>query len=345
VTLNTRGRFNKLIKSIFVLLEKPEKKRISLVITAYIKPVYKVIPPRLDFGRVSPGTAVIREALLLPAAEEPLVIKRHEVRGRFFSADIFPVRRKGREGFGVRVILGPDAPIGHVNGMVRLITESRKQAAIIIPFYGIVESDVTVQPKIIFFGTSRRATPPARIISVRKNGKPDLEVIDVEAEPPSLHADLVTVTKGSQYHIKVRMGPEMPLGPFSGEVRVFLNSPHLPLVRIPVFAHIQGVIRLSPEAVCFEKAMGDPSPIGKVTLSAPGRKLKVLSYDIPHGSLRVEGSSAGRKGGFDFIVNLSGDATPGKVSTYLTIRTDLPGEETVKVPIKGVIRRRPMRMR
>jgi hypothetical protein len=188
--------------------------------TAEILPSVDTLPgeervPDLVMGE-GPGQARIGGT---PPAVEILAVK--------------PVERDGRRGIQVECALREDAPVGILDGAIRIATGHAVQSEVVVPVRGMVQPPLQAVPPRLFL--ARDAVGPARSVRIVSNRPVDIvgvQVIAADGSPAPLTAE---IQPGSQVAVKATppaAGASLEAGA-AGELLIYLSDPKNPLLRVP----------------------------------------------------------------------------------------------------------------
>jgi hypothetical protein len=161
----------------------------------------------------------------------------------------------------------------------------------------------------------------------------------VTGDLSGLHTRLDLAPDGTQ-RLTLGLGPNVPLGRFTRELRLETTSARQPVIVLPVFGSIEGDVVVLPSQVSFGVARAGASPERRLLIRNRGvQPLTVRRVAVPDAfdySLRT------LEDGLEYQLSLKlrEDVQPGTVSGEVEIFTDHPTEQRVVVPLHAVVRRR-----
>ena len=208
---------------------------------------------------------------------------------------------------------------------------------------GKVVSEVTVQPRYVNFRNVSKdspAKPTSLEISLRE-GK-GLKIREVSVDNPSVVLqELERTESGARY--SVSLAEKLPTGRLSGKIFVKTNSKKVPTTQVPLYAFVQGRVKVSPQLVSLGMIRpGEPS-IRDITLRGVGDALfSVDRVDATSDVITTE--VLPEKEGEVYRIRVRYDPeekTKGRVSERLTIHVGGEEKETLEVPVYGTIREVP----
>jgi hypothetical protein len=208
---------------------------------------------------------------------------------------------------------------------------------------GEVVAEVTVQPRYVNFRNVGKDSPPKPIsleIGLRE-GK-GLKIREVSVNNPSVVLkELERTESGARY--SVSLAEKVPTGRLTGKILVKTNSKKSPTIQVPLYAFVQGRVKVSPQLVSFGMIRpGEPS-IRDITLRRTGDAgFSVDRVDATSDVITTE--VLPEKEGEVYRLRVTydpGDKTEGRVAERLTIHVGGEEEETLEVPVYGNIREAP----
>jgi hypothetical protein len=267
------GYSGEITKSATVMTNDPVQQSFSLILRAYFKPDENpaqppaVAPPsplknvsapppakdvNLDPHRagpflVEPGARWVTVALkgssssitlsLFNPEENPVRIKRVIPGGDSFAVRLETIQPGKR--YGLFVATNPALKPGQYKQTVRVITDSRKSPEASIQLEATVYSLVFVIPESI-------ALQPLKLgadlysfehaIVIRKVRQGGLQIKRLSSNLPFIGLELVTLSEGESYRIKMTFDPSKISGPgaFEGKIRIETNDADRSEIEIPV---------------------------------------------------------------------------------------------------------------
>jgi hypothetical protein len=212
-----------------VTFDQPFAAQVQLRIAGFIRSDVVFNPGVINFGLVRLGTPSERSVDILYAGRNEWEIVDVTTANPHLEAELLEKRRGGGQvEYRMILRLRGDAPLGYVRDQVTIVTNDGQLARIPLDLEGKVESEVTVTPLPLVFGTVRpgekvtkkivvRGTRPFRITRVEC---PDCFEVAAPEDSKTFHLVPVTFigTKSgnvvSKIHIETDLGanvvPEIP---------------------------------------------------------------------------------------------------------------------------------------
>jgi len=233
------------VKTISVLTNDPEHRRIKLTIEAHARPFLTLDPGHARFS------TFVREEhdqsipqLLWTDDFEELEITGVETPEDWVEVSYREATETERsdEGVGkqwrVDVTLSKDAPVGPLADRILLRTNHPKQKVVEIPVTGFVRPMVAVMPPRVDFGKIDLATAKRWGVLVRTFGSSPLQIESIESSIEGIEVEIEPVQEGQQYYLVFTPTEAMAKGPFKGEVEVQTNLPDRPKLTVSLLGEV-----------------------------------------------------------------------------------------------------------
>ncbi|HVY62102.1 MAG TPA: DUF1573 domain-containing protein [Planctomycetota bacterium] len=305
-------------------LEKDLGDGVSLLhLRGQVENLLSVLPTAIYYS--SPflrGSPSERRATVLPTDVAEVSAVSVTATNPYLRVTAVPYRQGGRRGFEIVATLAPDVPLGRLEGHVIVRTDHPRQPLLRVPLFGVVNGTFAQYPERLqlYPHDGKDAT----IAFMRLAGEGPVPVESMEAPPFLEVSPAEPISRGAEFTVKVK--PGAPPGPFAGVIRVFLRDREQPMFEIPVTGEVMRKVVVDPPAVWLE-GQG-----ASATLRLHGARAKRVGIDAD-----ADRSFAISGGDGEVVVKLLPGATPGPIRGKLTITTDVPGEETIEVPIRGQV--------
>ena len=140
--------------------------------------------------------------------------------------------------------------------------------------------------------------------------------------------------------IEVSLSPEAPIGRHNGTLTVKIDHPRVPSLTARIFVQVKGHVRFSPRMLFFNEDARKQQIVKKIGVEKQdGKELKILSVESSASWCKVEliTIDPGRK--FDILVSRKPDLEPGRYQGEIIIRTDSPGQEEIKIPVRANVKK------
>jgi hypothetical protein len=206
----------------------PQTGELSLLITATLSRDVKVTPPQLGFSTT--GTAA-QKLIVNDRRDKPLTVLKATTSSPFLTAEVGP--RATGKGQAIEVKLLPDAPAGHRDESVVLLTDDPEYPELRIPVRVLKRAAGTIRvtPESISVRFAPGQTEISTLVQLRAADGKTIEVSGVESDLPGVTARHSS-RAGSVTVVRVTVTDSQQSG--SCKVRVKMSQPAGQELVIPV---------------------------------------------------------------------------------------------------------------
>jgi archaellum component FlaG (FlaF/FlaG flagellin family) len=296
--------------------------------------------PVSDFGTVEQGTPVTHVFQLKNTGDTALRISN--VKSSCGCTAAVVSDHDVQPGGEARVLATLDTSrvAGRTTKVLSVYSDDPQVPVAALTLTGTVLADLTLTPNPVYLGRIRRGEAVTREVVIRPGrplGKDTVRAVTGELSGLQTRLDLAA--DGTQ-RLVLGLGPDVPLGRFTREVRLETTSARQPVIVLPVFGSIEGDVVVLPSQVSFGVARAGASPERRLLIRNRGlQPLTVRRVSVPDAfdySLRT------LENGLEYQLSLKlrDDVRPGTVSGEVEIFTDHPTEQRVVVPLHAVVQRR-----
>lgn len=147
-----------------------------------------------------------------------------------------PDERRAGDGSQWRVesVLAADAAVGALGGDIVVVTDHPRQKRLRIPLSGFVRPVLAVTPPVADVGEVDGAKPFRFTLDVKSFATEEIALERAECDLPGATVEILPVTAGRAYRVRVAVPADLPAGPLSGTVRIFTASAKMPQIEVPV---------------------------------------------------------------------------------------------------------------
>ena len=237
-TFDTARYSGEKTKSISVYSNDPAQPMTTLTLQGEILVEIEVDPPQLYLGRVRRGEETVRSVDILYDANKSITITKIENSSSVVTVQADDFEKEGRKGKKLIVTLKKDAPLGRVNGEIRVLTTSEKRPSVEIPVFGSIEGDLVVAPPQVSFGVVRRGDGKAQEVSIKNRANKPVHIMKVESSNADISTELVAVKDGEEYKLTLSAKNESKPGRIQGDVAVFTDHPTEKVLTIPLYGMV-----------------------------------------------------------------------------------------------------------
>ncbi len=221
---------------------------------------------------------------------------------------------------------------GSVMRSVRLTTNDLTQPVAFVSIHGKVPHDLRVYPvRLDMVGD--KADTLSSTISV--SGPPEMDLGEVSCRGQELGLAVGEPKIGDDerksWRITVSLQPGTLVGEFADELSIRTTHKDRPLITIPIRGTVAPDLRLQPPSAFFGFAKPGDKPAASINLtSRSGAPFRLLQ--VAPGDPRITVTQTETEGGYrlDIVVPTE---KPGVFEGEVLLKTDVPLEETMRIPV------------
>lgn len=223
---------------------------------------------------------------------------------------------------------------------LRVFTNDPVQPFITLAFKGYVSRDVELDPPRAYFGDVKRGSIKPVTVAVKTTSS-GIQINEVTAK--SEYLELQTQPAGDGMRVTVGLRANTPLGLFRDRVLIRTTSAQTPVINLPIFAHVEGDLKLEPADVSLGLLQGPlAAPLQRqVKLTDSGSaRVNVTDVSSDNSSIKAKAEKAGSG---QYLINLTiAEGTSGTIRSRIKITTDHPDpdQRELTLPVYGIISRK-----
>jgi hypothetical protein len=245
--LDTAGFKGPISKSILVMTDDPINPTMTLAIKADVKPYIEVLPrPLVRFNALQ--LEAVEQKVVIAATERTKGFKITKVTSdndaitpefrKLEAAEM--VEGKAEPQYELTLTLAADAPVGPLNSVVTVETDSAKARKIQVRVFGVVRALLQVSPPELQFGAVNASEKPARTLVVVNNKVGEaIEIVDAAIDDPSFEADVKPIEAGRRYHVAVSVKEGATTGVKDATLTLRTTDDGMKTVTVPVRASLR----------------------------------------------------------------------------------------------------------
>lgn len=233
--------------------------------------------------------------------------------------------------------LSTGSTVGEKNESIFVYSNDPKQSPIELKLSAQVVSEITMTPPELDFSEvsyGHEATRQVRLVDAHDK---NFRVIKIITDSPNLIAKIVSQNSGTVF-VSITVNSAMPLGNFSGTVKLYTNNQTVPVLEVPVSGEILGTISATPDRLYFGIVKKGDKLSRTLTISSQGSlKFSILKIDSPVKGLtfKVETLTKGKE--YKISAVLDSAKADRQVSDKVTIHTDYAKQSSVTVPVFALV--------
>jgi hypothetical protein len=235
VTMKTRGLRGRLTKALQVIADDPKHTQVGLRVLVTVVPLVRVEPGFAAYLPVQDQGPTQTEFTLTPAPGKKVqftevVSTIPYVQARLLPATSLDGPRK------LQVSITPDAPLGHLQATIAVVTDSEVTPRIRLTITG--EKGIGVSPSAVFLGLiPENSTSAHEEVLLTKSGG-QFAIKSAASDDPSVRVAVEPVKEGSRYRLVATYTGGRKIGLLKQMITVTTDDPRQPVLKIPV----EGVI-------------------------------------------------------------------------------------------------------
>lgn len=304
------------------------------------KPRIKVESPLYDFGTVAQGVRVTHNFAVQNTGNADLMLHRIVpacgCTAASTSGDVIKPGEKGQ----IKVDLDTSDFSGDKLKLIRVFSNDMDEPSVSLTLKGNIEPSVVIDPQRVTFNGAVRGVPGAsesRRVTVRVKPEAGLQISEVKSFSKFVSVKMIEQSPLSAA-FDVILDTTAPAGELRDRLVLNFKGSKSMSLNVPVFATIEGSLRLNPGTVSFGILEGE-APIARSAkienLSANPIAIKKVSSSDP----AVSADFATIKEGQNYVLHVTLD--PKKVTKDLralvTVTTDSKTEAPLSLNVYGIL--------
>jgi hypothetical protein len=234
--------------------------------------------------------------------------------------------------------LKPETPLGSLESKIdATVRIAGVEHAVKVPISGLVLGDVICSPPLI---AAMRVPvyPGARISEFTVQPSSQGGAIDVIKTVVTGPLRTEVVRENGACKVQVFAANDAPAGPQGCLVQIFTTSRDEPVFNAPVYVIMAGPVAVTPERVALDVNAPEAARTQEVTLRArESIKMRVLKATAESKNVNVEVTTPEQAdpehpAGLAISI-VSGTTLAEPEASFITVQTDQPGGEAVRIPV------------
>jgi hypothetical protein len=236
-TFESKGYQGEVKKTITVESNDPENPTLRLTLNGTVVAEVTINPRYLNFGFIKKYQPV-KPLSLAVSLREGKGLKVTDIRSES-PMIVIKKQKETQQEVVYEVSLVDKVPIGSVNGMITVTTNSKRSPKIQIPFHGIIQGNVKVMPQIVSFGGMVPGQKATQTLYLTQDGDKEFTIKEIKTTSKQLTTEITPVKQGSKYEVKVTYDPgDQKEGRISERISIVVNDPDENIMEVPVYGMI-----------------------------------------------------------------------------------------------------------
>ncbi len=222
---------------------------------------------------------------------------------------------------------------GNVMKSAKLLTNDLTQPVAFVTVHGKVPHDLRVYPDRLHVGGDK-GQPLSRAVKVSGPAEMDLTEVSCDNDLFGIQVGEAEVGEDEKktWQLELTFKPASFVGEIVDQLSIHTTHAERPLITIPITGEIRGDLDIRPATVFFGFIKPGQKAQQQVTIqsgSGAGFTVKSVQADRSEIQVEVAEQSAGQ-----WVVSVSmNTAQAGTLDGTVTVNTDVPGEETLLIPV------------
>ncbi len=240
-TLSSKSFRGRVKKTITVLSNDPDTPTHKLTISGEIIEEISFNPQNINFGSFREDNQTDKVVKVSVRSQSGPDFKITKVTSSKPFVEVSLTEEEDAE-FTIIATLKDYHEIGRFSGKIFLETNSTKQQKTSIIFYGVVEGDVTINQKRVYFGTVPEGKEITKKLYIKLN-ESDIRILSTKISPDYLSVKIDERYEQRNPHclIEIKLDKEAPIGKIDGLMEIRTNSKSMPVINIPITGVINKV--------------------------------------------------------------------------------------------------------
>ena len=233
-TFNSGNYRGKVKKTIAVLSNDPDTPSHKLTISGEIIEEISIKPRNINFGSIrtdNQSDKTVKVSIKSQSGPDFKITKATS--SKPFVETSATVDQNGE--YTIVATLKDYHEIGRFSGKIFLDTNSTRQPKASIVFYGVVEGDITINQKRIYYGTVPEGKEITKKLFVKIN-ESNIKILNTKISPDYLSVNIDERYEQRNPHclIAINLHKDAPVGKINGLLELNTNSEEQPIINIPI---------------------------------------------------------------------------------------------------------------
>ncbi len=227
------GDVSKFVK---VITNDPAHPEIELTLSAHILMDFKLDPDGIMFRNHRRYLEFKKEIRVKGEKSSQIKITQIESRNEHIVGTVQHINENGRLLHVIMIQIKPGLPVGRVNEIITVLTDSPKYPRVQVPIHGEIIGNISVSPARVDLGFFTKETlPPEKVITVKMEKPGDrFDIQGIQDETGLFSHKVMTVQPGIQYQLILRVIPEIARKMIRSDLFILTNYPGEEKIKITV---------------------------------------------------------------------------------------------------------------
>ncbi len=222
---------------------------------------------------------------------------------------------------------------GNVMKSAKLLTNDLTQPVAFVTVHGKVPHDLRVYPDRLHIGGDK-GQPLSKTIKVSGPAEMDLTEVSCDSDLFGVQVGEPEVSEDEKktWQLELTFKPASFVGEIEDQLSIHTTHVERPLITIPITGEIRGDLEVRPATVFFGFLKPGDQAQQQVTIqSGSGASFTVKSVQADRSEIQVE---MAERSAAQWVISVSVNTSQaGTLDGTVTMNTDVPGEETLQIPV------------
>ncbi len=229
---------------------------------------------------------------------------------------------------------------GNVTKNITVVSNDPNSPNYKLTITGEIVEEISVKPRNINFGSIYLGKEIDKIIAIKSTTESNFKIKKITSSKTFANASIAEKNKDG-YTIKVTLKDNQKIGRFSGGIYLETDNPRQPKVTIPFFGEIIGDITTYPKKIYYGRITKGKEITKKVFVKINKNDIKILNSKGSPDYLSTKIFERYEKNNPHCLIEIKLDkeVPVGMLNGSLELYTNSKIQPTIKIPIKGEIRK------
>jgi hypothetical protein len=224
---------------------------------------------------------------------------------------------------------------------IRLFTNDPKESIAMVSLQGFIEPDIFIEPKRVLFGEviqgSADSSSRSRDVVIRVRDGKNAQIGTLQATGSGIQVEELSRNQ-RELKFRVSLDADAPPGELRRRIVVGLRGAERRAVNIPVFATVQGALRVQPPTLGFGVLEGQQPISRKVRVeSLTDDKISIVSIRSQHPAVTVRQISEAQSKVYTIEVTVDPKKVQRDLRASITVKTNHPQQQEVVLSVYGIL--------
>ena len=293
--------------------------------------------PQMDLGDVEKGKEATTVFKFKNTGDKPLTIANVQTScGCTSAAPEKNVYNPGESG-EISVTFYSTRFVSEITKRVTVYSNDQTSPQTVVSIKANVVVDIDTKPSSLVFAKAKVNETSTQELTVSTSRLERLEISEIVASPEFLKATMQRIDERNIKIIVSADGSKFPDGKprITGTITFKTNSETQPEIKAIASIIIARPIRVSPNSVYFfasKKGVKRESPLRLLSTENADFNLEDIATDLDFIKAEVQDDGSQTK---KLLITLNDNAPEGRFEGMITLKTTLPSQPEVKIPVRG----------